>query len=202
MSTATEKSDRAKVVRRRLCAVGCALSLIFGWAGPSRAAQQDIAQEYVWKANFLAKSASFVEWQTDSPLQAANAFRWCVYGNFSFGTTLAEMTRDIVVDGKRSEVKWVHKETELASCQIVFVSRSEEKRYAKILDAARPGRALTVGETVTFLEAGGMVALLMDGKTPQFEVNLEPVGACRLKLSSRMLSLARRVVNQATAAKG
>lgn len=202
MSAVTEKPDQVTVTRRGVCAIGWALWLAFGWASPLWAAQQDIAQEYVWKANFLARSASFVEWQTDSPLQAATVFRWCVYGNFSFGTALAEMTRDIVVDGKRSEVKWVHKETELASCQIIFVSRSEEKHYAKILDAARPGRALTVGETPTFLEAGGMVALLMDGKTPQFEVNLEPVGACRLKLSSRMLSLARRVVNQSTAAKG
>jgi uncharacterized protein DUF4154 len=202
VSAATEKSDQARMARRRVCAFCCALLLVFGCERPLRAAQQDIAQEYVWKANFLAKSASFVEWQIDSPLQAANVFRWCVYGNFSFGTALAEMTRDIVVDGKRSEVKWVHKEAELASCHIVFVSRSEEKHYAKILDAARPGRALTVGETPTFLEAGGMVALLMDGKTPQFEVNLEPVSACRMKLSSRMLSLARRVVNQATAAKG
>ena len=187
---------------QRVCAVGCAALLSLSGTLPVLAAQQDIAQEYLWKANFLARSASFVEWTSDSPLQSSNAFRWCVYGNFSFGTALAEMTRDIVVEGKRAEVKWVHKETELASCHIVFVSRSEEKHYAKVLDAARPGRALTVGETPTFLDAGGMVTLLMDGKTPQFEVNLEPVSASRMKLSSRMLSLARRVVNQATSAKG
>lgn len=189
------------MIARQVCAISLALLLIVGGVCPVRAAQQDIAQEYIWKANFLAKSANFVEWQSDSPLHTANSFRWCVYGNFSFGTALAEMTRDIVVEGKRAEVKWIHKEAELAGCQIIFVSRSEEKRYAKILDAARPGRALTVGETPTFLEAGGMVALLMEGKTPQFEVNLEPVTASRLKLSSRMLSLARRVVNQATSAK-
>lgn len=200
MSTSVKRTSWA-LIARQVGALGSALLLAFGMIGPARAAQQDIAQEYVWKANFLARSASFVEWQSDSPLHMANSFRWCVFGNFSFGTALAEMTRDIVVDGKRAEVKWIHNETELAGCQIIFVSRSEEKHYAKILDAARPGRGLTVGETPTFLDAGGMVALLMDGKTPQFEVNLEPVSASRLKLSSRMLSLARRVVNQATSAK-
>lgn len=201
MSTAAAMPG-LRLFLRRLCAVAMTALLALGWATSSCAAQQDIPAEYTWKANFLAKSASFVEWPTDSPLQASSAFRWCVFGNFSFGTALAEMTRDIVVEGKRSEVKWVHKEGELASCQIIFVSRSEEKRYGKILDAARPGRGLTVGETADFLDAGGMVTLLMDGKTPQFEVNLESVAASRLKLSSRMLSLARRVVNHATAAKG
>lgn len=201
MSRSTKRDGRA-LVARQVGAISGALLLVLGAVWPVRAAPQGIAQEYLWKANFLAKSASFVEWQSDSPLRTANSFRWCVYGNFSFGTALAEVTRDLVVDGKRAEVKWVHKEAELAGCQIVFVSRSEEKHYAKILDASRPGRALTVGETATFLDAGGMVALLMDGKTPQFEVNLEPVTASKLKLSARMLSLARRVVNQTTSAKG
>ncbi|GAC1631551.1 MAG: hypothetical protein NVS9B14_03540 [Candidatus Acidiferrum sp.] len=201
MSTAPLR-NRKRVRTREIGAMTVAFLLTFVCVPSPQAAQQDVGSEYTWKANFLARSASFFEWQSDSPLQIANSFRWCVYGNFSFGTTLAEMTRDIAVEGKRSEVKWIHKETELASCQIIFVSRSEEKHYAKILDAARPGRGLTVGETPSFLDAGGMVTLLTDGKTPQFEVNLEPASASRLKLSSRMLSLARRVVNHATAAKG
>jgi len=70
-----------------------------------------------------------------------------------------------------------------------------------VLDAARAGRALTVGETADFLDAGGMVALFTDGKTRAFEVNLEAVDAAKLKLSSRMLALARRVVNHTVAAK-
>jgi hypothetical protein len=165
------------------------------------AAQDPAANEMVWKANFLAKSAAFVDWPTDSPLRTANAFRWCVYGTFSFGTTLAEMTRELTFEGKRSEVRWIKKGSELAGCQIIFVTRSEGKNYGKVLDAARPGRGLTVGETADFLDAGGMVALFTDGKAPAFEVNLEAVDAAKLKLSSRMLALARRIVNHTAAAK-
>jgi len=163
--------------------------------------QESVSAEYVWKANFLARSASFVDWPADS-MQTVNAFRWCVFGTFSFGTTLAELTRDIVVNGKKSEVKWIHKEAELVGCQIIFVSRSEEKRYPKVLEAARAGNGLTVGETPNFLDAGGMMALLTDGKSPGFEVNLDAVQLARLKVSSRLLILARRVTNRATAAKG
>lgn len=185
-----------------VCAVVCAWVLLTGVVRPLGAAQDSAANEIAWKANFLAKSATFLDWPGDSPLHMANAFRWCVFGTFSFGTTLAEKTRDIVIEGKHSEVKWIRKESELGGCQIIFVTRSEAKNYAKVLDAARSGHALTVGETADFLDAGGMVALLTDGKAPAFEVNLEAVEAARLKLSSRLLALARRVVNHSTAAKG
>jgi len=182
--------------------MACVWLLIAGNAKPLGAAQDSIANEYAWKANFLAKTANFIEWPSDSPLQTANAFRWCVYGTFSFGTSLAEMTRDVAVNGKRSEVKWIHKDAELSGCQIIFISRSEQAHYAKVLDAAKPGRGLTVGETQDFLDAGGMVTLLTDGKTPAFEVNLEAATASKLKLSSRLLALARRVINHTVAAKG
>ncbi|MBS1841419.1 MAG: YfiR family protein [Acidobacteria bacterium] len=189
------------LTRVRATAVCISLALATAGVGPQTTAQGSIPNEYVWKANFLARSASFVDWPGESPFQAANSFRWCVFGTFSFGTTLAELTRDVVVNGKKSEVKWIHKEGDLSGCQIIFVSRSEEKHYAKVLDAARAGRGLTVGETQDFLDAGGMMTLLTDGSSPGFEVNLEAVQAARLRVSSRLLALAKRVVNRATAAK-
>lgn len=192
---------RAKGPLSWVCALLCASLLAFESAQSLAAVQDPAANETVWKANFLAKSAAFIEWPVDSPMHNANAFRWCVYGTFSFGTTLAELTRDLTFDGKRSEVKWVKKDAELSGCQIIFVSRSEAKNYAKVLDASRAGRALTVGETADFLDAGGMVALFTDGKAPAFEVNLDAVDAAKLKLSSRMLALARRVVNHTIAEK-
>ena len=199
--SAFKPEAHAKSPLSRVCSSLCAFLLLFGSAELRGAAQDGAANEIVWKANFLAKSAAYIEWPVESPLHNANAFRWCVYGTFSFGTTLAELTRDLTFDGKRSEVKWIRKDTELSGCQIIFVSRSEAKNYAKVLEAARTGRALTVGETKDFLDAGGMVALFTDGKAPAFEVNLDAVDAAKLKLSSRMLALARRVVNHTITAK-
>jgi hypothetical protein len=164
-------------------------------------AQQSRASEYEWKANFLANTASFVEWPDESFPQGARTFRVCVFGSFSFGTSLAQSVRTLVVKGKHSEVKWIHREGELAACQIIFVSRSESKRYAKLVEATRTGRGLTVGETADFLDAGGMVSLLTDSPAPGFEVNLEAVNGAHLKLSPQMLALARRIVHPATVAR-
>lgn len=163
---------------------------------------QDVPHgEYEWKANFLARSISFVEWPPDGLPADSHTFTICVFGDFSFGTSLAEFTRGMQVHGKKVEVHWVHKELELKSCQVLFVSHSEMKRYAKVLEQVRGASIFTVGETQGFLEAGGVVALEMKNASLEFEVNLEAATSARLKVSSQLLSLAKRVINKAESAK-
>ena len=101
----------------------------------------------------------------------------------------------------RVEVRWAHKEQELHACQVLFISRANGKNYAKALDAVRRDSVLTVGETPDFLEAGGAVTFSFQQELLQFEINLNAVDVARLKISSRLLSLARRVVNNAAGSK-
>src|SRR5262249_8031405 len=120
--------------KRSLAAISVwllAMNPLFPPAGTSQDVQH---AEYEWKANFLAKSANFVDWPDDPSTAEATTFRWCVFGTYSFGTSLAELTRNITINKKRSEVKWIRKEAELGACQIIFVSRSEIKRYSRVLD--------------------------------------------------------------------
>jgi len=63
--------------------------------------------------------------------------RHCLHGDFSFATSLAELTRTSILNGHRMEVKWARKEQDLAACQILFVSRSAAKHYDKALDAVK-----------------------------------------------------------------
>lgn len=94
------------------------------------------------------------------------------------------------------EVRWMHKELELKGCQIIFVSRSEERRYGKILESAKGTNAPTVGETDGFLQAGGIVELNFENDTLKFEVNLTAARAANLKLDSRLLAMAKRVIRE------
>ena len=72
--------------------------------------------------------------------------------------------------------------------------RSEVSRYSKILDLLKGTNILTVGETPGFLEAGGMVLLSYQDDNLQLDVNLSAARAAQLKLDSRLLSLAKRVI--------
>ena len=158
--------------------------------------------EYRLKANFLAMSTNFVEWPAEATASVPKPFALCVYGDFPFGPTLAELTRATNVHGSRVEVKWVRKEPDLRNCNLVFVSRSEEKRYARILQTLWGTSILTVGETPGFLEAGGILDLDVQSAKLHFDVNLEAAEVAHLKISARLLALARRVIGSARALQG
>jgi hypothetical protein len=96
---------------------------------------QEPSQLYEAKARFLSIASGFVEWPA-ATFKTANApSEICVHGDFSFGTSLAELTRTSTMNGHRMEVKWARKDQDLPACQVLFVSHSVAKRYDKTLDA-------------------------------------------------------------------
>jgi hypothetical protein len=184
--------------RRVWTAVLLGALISFSIQPPPLHAQSAKDVEYRAKAIFLSKFPSFVEWPEEALPPSQAPFLVCVYGDFSFGMSLVENARGETVHGRQLEVKWMHKEKDLRACQILFVSRSEAKRYRQVLDAVQGLSVLTVGETPDFLTAGGGISFLVEQDSLQFEVNLDSTSEAHLKLSSRMLALARRVVNKAT----
>ena len=173
--------------------VASALSLV---------AQSSVSPEYQHKATFLSQFPNFIEWPERAFAAANSPFLICVYGNFPFGTSLAEATRAEIFHGRKIEVLWVRKMTEMHACQILFVSRSEAAKYEQVLAAVANTQTLTVGETSDFLHAGGAVCFLFEKEVLKFEINLAAANGAGLKMSSRLLSLARRVMNFPEGAKG
>lgn len=161
-----------------------------------------VTQEYRIKATFLATFPSFIDWREEAFPGATAPFLVCVVGDFQFGTSLAEFTRTSSPHGRRVEVRWMHKDADLRKCHILFVSRSEAKRYAKVLQKVQGADVLTVGETTDFLNAGGALSFLFQNESLQFEVNLLAATEAHLRISSKLLALARRVVGKAEASKG
>jgi len=164
-------------------------------------AQDSAALEYRAKANYLAKFPSFVEWPVSALPPGDSPFLLCVYGEYPFGISLAEFTRGATIQKRRIETRWIHKEQELHACQVLFVSRSEQKRYRQVLEAVSGQMVFTVGETPDFLDAGGILCFSMQQGTLQFEVDLDEANKAHLKISSRLLALARHVVSRTEAAK-
>jgi hypothetical protein len=153
------------------------------------------------KANFLAKVPSFIDWPEEALPSGPASFVICIIGDFSLGVPLSESIGGRTLHEKRAEIRGVRTEQELHSCHILFVSRFERKRYDRVLGSVRGLNVLTIGETPEFLDAGGIVTFSMREERLQFDVNLEAANKAHLKISSRLLVLARHVVNQPEAAK-
>lgn len=178
-----------------------AVSLVLAIASLPLNGQIQVAVEYRSKAKYLANFPSFVEWPAEAWSSEKEPFLICVFGDYPFGTSLAEETRGRMVHERRIKVQWMHKTEQLHACQMLFVSRSEQKRYSQVLQTLRGQMMLTVGETPEFLDAGGMVGFSTQDESVRFDVNLGGVNKAHLKISSHMLALARRVVNPVEAAK-
>ncbi|HXJ07780.1 MAG TPA: YfiR family protein [Candidatus Acidoferrum sp.] len=168
---------------------------------PSRCAQPTNANEYREKAAFLAAFPNFVEWPADAFPSAQAPVYICVFGDFSFGTSLAELTRGVLIHGRRVEIRWVRQEQALRTCHILFVSRSEGKRYAKIFKVIQGANVLTVGETSDFMASGGAIDFLIEEDRLQFEVNIRAANDAHLRISSNMLALAHHIVTKMEAAR-
>jgi hypothetical protein len=169
------------------------LTLLF--APHSTTAQASVPAEYRTKASFLTAVPSFIDWPESAFSSAEAPFLVCVLGDFQFGTVLAELARNALPHARHIDVRWTHKDQELKNCHLLFVSKSEVKKYPKILNIVQGAGVLTIGETPDFLSAGGMLSLSFQSDSLRFEVNLVAANEAHLRFSSKLLALARRVVS-------
>ena len=83
-----------------------------------------------------------------------------------------------------------------SSCHILFIGREDATKYEAILGPVRDLPVLTVGETVNFPDAGGIVNFVF-GETLQIDINAGAADRAHLKIRSTLESIARRVTNVA-----
>jgi hypothetical protein len=176
------QGPRSQAEQRRVvvpCLVLCALCLV-----PCALPAQDVPLEYRVKAAYLFNFAKFVEWPDAA---SAGPITLCVAGHNVFGEVLTETIRGEAING-RSLVAHVALAPE-RGCHVLFVPRGAA--VANYLKAVRGAPVLTVGESDDFVAAGGIVRFVLDGVNVRFEIDAAKAEAAGLRISSRLLRLAR-----------
>ncbi len=84
----------------------------------------------------------------------------------------------------------------MRQCHVLFVCPSESPFLQWILPPLRQDGLLTVGDVPGFLEAGGMVNLLLVEKKVRFEINLAAATRAKLVIRSSLLRLAVRTLER------
>lgn len=149
--------------------------------------------EYQVKALCLLNFAKYVDWPTESFAQSNSPIVVGILGENKFGDDLKVAMQGKCIGERPVEIRPVSSEQDWRNCQVLFISESEKKREAGILNRVKSLPVLTVGESDEFLAEGGVVRfLLKDGKV-RFEINLNAARTARLGISSKMLSLADTV---------
>jgi len=156
-------------------------------------AETPVTDEYQVKAAFLYNFAKFVEWPREEFSSSMDPIGICVVGQNSFGRALDHAVSGKMVNDRGFVVRQIADMKQANRCQILFVSSSERKRYGAILGELRTGGVLTVGETEAFAEQGGMVNLKLENGKVQIQINLNAAEQARVRISSKLLSLAQIV---------
>ena len=174
-------------------ALGWALSAMVLLAGAAHA-ESPTAGEYQVKAAFLYNFAKFVEWPPSTFPDASAPLRICVFGPDPFGQELRTITNEKTVKGRRLQVDQVVDMQLARTCQILFIAASEKSQLKRIFEDLRGTFVLTVGDTKGFADCGGVINFVLENNRVQFEVNRKAAEQAGLKISSKLLSVAKLVI--------
>jgi len=158
------------------------------------AAQAQSATEYQVKAAFLFNFARFVEWPADAFPSADSALQICVLGQDPFGRDFEQVIVDKTVNGHRIEVAHPDGLPQAKACQILFVASSDKQQIRQILEGLKGASVLTVGGTDGFAKMGGVINFVLDDNRVRFEINLKAAELAHLKVSARLLTVAKLVL--------
>lgn len=145
--------------------------------------------EYQVKATFLFHFAEFVTWPTET-LENPDALNLCILGHDPFGSALDAFQGETIKKW-HLEIKRLDTIQQLADCHLLFVSTSEQPHLLQILDELKDKPVLTVSDMAEFTQQGGIVRFLIHEGRVWFEINLEAAQRAGLKISSKLLRLAK-----------
>ena len=173
--------------RTILFCLAIGLSLVIASSSPAA----DEPLEYQVKAAFLLNFTKFIEWPAAAFESAGSPMEICILGEDPFGTALDQTVAEEVVNNRKVTVQRMKHPPSPKSCRVLFVSKSE-KDLDKILPALGPG-VLTVSEGEGFIREGGMIAFVIENRRVRFSINQATAENAGLKISSRLLNVAKSV---------
>jgi len=159
----------------------------------SHAQEQDHAAEYKIKAAYLYKFCDYVEWpkaafpSPDSPLVIG------VLGADDLATDLEQIAVGRDINGRSITVKRLQPGDPINGMQVLFIGRSAEADLAATLDAAQTQSILTVTEQDDDGTLESIINFIVSDDRVRFDVKLDSARRNNLQISSRLLSVARRV---------
>jgi hypothetical protein len=171
------------------------LALVITWivvAAPCLHAQKSGPTENEVKSAYLFNFGKFVEWP-EKVTNGSEFFTLCVLGDDPFFSTLETTIASESINSKKITVKRVAKPQDAASCQILFISSSEQSRLKEILAVLDNTSVLTVSDMPQFTRRGGMIQFVVKENRVRFEVNLTNAERTGLTLSSQLLKVAINV---------
>jgi hypothetical protein len=168
------------------------LACLLACATPARA--QDAPTASGVKAAFLYKFLGYIEWPA-ALLPADDSS--IVIGVNGADDVLAELGTMLVgrsVNQRGVQSRRVEGPEALPGVHMLYLGPQADLARSPVMAAARAARLLLVTDAADGLAQGGTINFVLMGQRVRFEVSLDAAERSSIKISSRVLSVAERVV--------
>jgi hypothetical protein len=184
--------------RARIAAVAVVLAIALG-SPPAHAEDgtgqaSDASLERRVKAAFLYNFAVFVEWPADA-IEDRPVLDSCILGDNELADALERAVVGKRVHGKQFAVRRLTTVDDVAECHLLYLAPSHRMQLGAVLEAVETAPVLIVGDAEDFVQWGGMVNFRREKKKLRFEINVDNANDAGLRISSKLLNLARIVWN-------
>jgi hypothetical protein len=183
-------------LRRWLAALATIASALAPLAFTEAHAQREASEASV-KAAFLYKFANYIEWPAGTFSAPASPLVIGVIGASDIASELERIVPGRAVNGHPVTVKRVREGEALRGIHVLFIGK-DQASIAHVVRAAQQNGVLPVTDSDRGLDEGSAINFLSAGERIAFEVSLEAAEKSGHRISSRMLSVARRVVPKAS----
>jgi hypothetical protein len=156
-------------------------------------AQSEENAEYPIKLAFLYNFTKFVEWPLGSYREVSAPLAICIVGHDPFSPDLEAELRTRKVGAHPVDIRPLRAADSVNACHVVFFPVTEKDHADKIMKSLQGSNTLTVGESEGFAAIGGIINLVVEGNKLRFEVNPDAAQRAGLKISSKLLMMAKIV---------
>jgi hypothetical protein len=173
--------------------VACLLLCLVAMGSP-RAQPERVAAEYQVKAVYLYKFLDFVEWPQQAFESAQSPFVIGVIGADALADELALVVANRQAGGRPAVTRKLRPGEPVAGVHLLFIGRGAAARAANLVASTKDMPVLTVTETEDAFAAGSSINFVLIDNKVRFDVALRGGETGHLKISSRLLGVARKVV--------
>ena len=163
---------------------------------PNAVGATESEQPYRVKVAFLFNFASLVKWPEDSFNDSESPFVICHYGGSQTRVIFDAAYSGRMVERHPIEVWHPSSVGDVLGCHIFMITAERSEQVSGFIAAVAGKSILTIGETDGFALSGGVIGFYNDGSKIRFEINLGAAKSAKLRISSRLLQLARLVSSE------
>jgi hypothetical protein len=202
MNCASPRDEHTDARRPRLFGAiafvccGACLAVMFclcAWAAAPESSATPSQAEI--RAAFVFNFAKFTEWPMQAYTDAGSPLTACFMGADDVWAAFQTLSTGKALNGRFLESRAIKSSADMRNCQVLYVDSPRSPVVIDVLRNARQHYALAIGTSEDFLVCGGMLKLEIENNRMRFDVNVGAMGRTKIKLSSKLMALARTVVD-------